>query len=302
MNQETREKYLKITRKHFPKTNNSDIQTFFNGNDHFVFVVDNKKAVRFPKVPRKINAKRALFLEKFAVTSPLPLPKIEIHTDQEMNINYEINTFLPGVSFYPSVATTFSHEELMQVAKKLGEFLTAVHSFPLEEAQKLDIDEMNPDDFWEYMEQNSNAFPKFKKLVYPVVTKKEQEWIEKLFTNYIDLIKKDSFETKVIHSDMWVYHIIVDPETHTLSGVIDFGPRIADTANDFKAFEHYGNEFVEEIYRNYGLPMDPDFDKRRLFYTGHDLVFELARSIERDNEEEINSTKDILSNYIANHL
>lgn len=301
MDVSTKEKYLNIIKEKYPRVNENHIQTLFNGNDHYVFVVNNKIAFRFPKEPQEINSKRAIFLEKFASLSPIELPQIETHKDQETGINYEINNFLPGVSFYPEIATTFSHDERMAVARKLGNFLSAVHSFSKEEARKLEIDEMNPKDFWEYMEQNPNAFPKYKKLVYPYISTEEKSWIEKLFTNYISLIKHEPFKTKVIHSDMWVFHIIVDPEKHTLSGVIDFGPRIADAANDFKAFEYYGNDFVQEVYRNYSLPRDKQFDKRRLFYTGHDEVFEFARSIERRDEEKIKNHKESLSNYIKKH-
>src|SRR6266699_3067860 len=106
------EKYLKIIKKKFPDLSDESIKTFLAGNDHYVFVVNNKTAFRFPKEPREINPKRANFLEKFASFSPIELPEIEIHKDQETGINYEINNFLPGVSFYPEIAATFSQDEM----------------------------------------------------------------------------------------------------------------------------------------------------------------------------------------------
>lgn len=66
-----------------------------------------------------------------------------------------------------------------------------------------------------------------------------------------------------------------------LTGVLDYWPRIADPAGDFKALECYGPQFVAEVYEHYQLPRDASFDARRLFYTGHDEVFEFARAIDR---------------------
>lgn len=40
---------------------------------------------------------------------------------------------------------------------------------------------------------------------------------------------------------------------------------IADPAEDFKAFEYYGQAFVNEVYAHYRHPIDPGFDSRRLF-------------------------------------
>ncbi|HSW88625.1 MAG TPA: phosphotransferase [Candidatus Saccharimonadales bacterium] len=297
---QVKQQALQIIKKHYPNVSEENI-TFAQGNDHYVFIMNNEVAFRFPKVPRDIDPKRANFLELLASETDLHLPTIEIHKDTETGIMYEVNKFLPGVSFYPSIAFTFSHAELMTIAQKLGGFLSKVHAFPVEKAREINLDEMNPNDFWEYMEQNPHALPKFKKLVYPYVSQEEQAWIEHLFTEYIAFIKQKPFQTRVLHADMWTYHIIVDPENHTLSGVIDFWGRIADPANDFKAFEYYGEDFVKEVYKHYTLPMDEDFNKRRLFYTGHDEVFELARQIEIGDAAKIEQQKHSLSEYIKNH-
>lgn len=291
--------FLKIIRKHYPDVLSEEISSL-EGNDHWVFVAKDK-AFRFPKVPHEINPKRANFLKVFASSSPLILPLIEIYKDDETGINYEINNFIPGVSFYPTVAKTFKSEELIIIAQSLGEFLSAVHSFSIYEARKLKLDEVNPSDFWQYMEQNPSAFPEYKKVVYPHISKQEQEWIERLFSDYISLIKEKPFPVRVTHSDIWTYHIIVDPDKHILSGVIDFWGRIADPARDFKAFEYYGSEFVQGVYEHYTQSVDENFEKRRLFYTGHDEVFELKRQIKEGNEEKISKQKKSLSGYISAH-
>ena len=292
--------YQRIVRRRFPDLSSRDVRAF-EGNDHYVFEVDDELAFRFPKVPREIDPKRSRFVQRFADLSPLPVPQIEIHRDGHTGLEYEIVTYLPGVPLYPSVAQEFTDEELATVADELGRFLGALHSFPVEEAGALGIDELDPSEFWAYMEQNERAYPRFKRLVFPHVSTAEREWVEALFTDYIALVRANPFPTTMTHSDMWVFHIIVDPEAHTLTGVIDYGLRIADPARDFKPFEHYGSDFVDAVYRSYSPPIDDQFDQRRLFYTGHDEVFELARQIERGNEEQIAQHRRSLSAYISSH-
>ena len=151
------------------------------------------------------------------------------------------------------------------------------------------------------MAYSPNAFPEYKNVVYPYISQKERNWIEKLFTDYIALIRETPFPISVTHSDMWTFHIIVDAERHLLSGVIDFWGRIADPARDFKAFEYYGKDFVREVYKSYFLPRDEHFEKRRLFYTGHDEVAELARQLQEGDEEKIVKQKQSFSAYVEKH-
>lgn len=293
--------YFAILQKHFPGLQAQDVRAFVEGNDHWVFIVKNQVTFRFPKVPRTIDPKRAAFLKHLASFCPLPVPTIEIHRDEETGFFYEKNTYIPGVSFSPIVAKTFSQSELKAVARQLGAFLSAIHSFPVDLARQLQLDEQNPYDFWEYMQDNPHAFPEYKSVVYPHVSRAEQQWIETLFTDYIALIRENPFPTRVTHADMWTYHIIVDAESHLLSGVIDFWGRIADPARDFKAFEYYGTEFVKEVYRSYSLPRDEHFEQRRLFYTGHDEVAELARQLQKGDEEKIVKQKKSFSEYMEKH-
>lgn len=294
-------KYLRIIKKHYPHVARDQIRMLPRGNDHMVFSVNEEVTFRFSLVPREISPVRKEFLDIFSQKSPVLVPTITIQFDPDTNSYYEINTFIPGVSFYPSIARSWEKQDALLIAHAFGVFLTTLHSFSLDKARALGIGEMDPRYFWEYMQLNDNAYPKLKRLVFPHINLQEQVWIEKLFTDYIFLIRQTPFQTRVTHADMWVFHIIVDPIKHTLAGVIDFGPRIADPANDFKACEHYGREFVDAVYSQYKLAKDPTFDARRLFYTGHDVVFELARAIERKEKRNIEKYQQTLTEYIKMH-
>ena len=294
--------HLAIIRKAFPGITLDDLRTAA-GWDHHVYIVNEATVFRFPQTPQRIDPVRKVAMDELAAlgTVPFTLPTFEIHFDDEFRIWYEEGVCLPGVAFQPDVAATFSHDEMMTIARQMGQFLTVLHAFPLERARELGMDEMDPTDFWEYMKFNPNAYPLVRRTLFPVVPDAERRWIEELFESFIERARRTPLPLVVRHSDMFPYHIIVTPDRHELSGVIDFSWRIADPAGDFKAFAYYGRDFIDEVYAHYGLPMDAEFDDRRRFYTGHDEVFELVRSYQLGDAVRIAKHHALLSDYIRAH-
>lgn len=293
--------HLQLIANHARHGRTGSIDAILEGNDHVVYVVDHALVFRFLKRPGEVDARPARFLAELQHQFPSPLPLIEIHRDEATGISYEINRYIPGVSFSPERAKTFASEHRQTIARQLGQVLSRIHAFSVDRARQLGLDEQNPSDFGDYLESNPNAWPKVERLVYPYISTSERRWVEVLFARYIALIREQPFETRVIHGDMWTHHIIVDPIEPSLAGVIDFWGRIGDPANDFKAFEHYGSDFVQEVMRHYALPVDPFFEARRLFYTGHDEVFELARAVERGDTVHIGVRQASLSAYVVRH-
>lgn len=293
--------HYRVIATHVPGVTADDIEMNAEGNDHIVYFVRRRVTFRFPRTPRRINPTRKTFLDAFVQRSPIPVPLITIHHDAHTESDYEINTYLPGVPFEPALASTFSPEHLRTIATKLGQFLTALHSFPLDIARALGVDELDPVTFGDYMADNPAAYPYFRKMVSSSLTPHQERWVDRLFTDYVALVRAHPFSVRVAHADMWPFHILVDPQSETLTGVIDYWPRIADPASDFKAFEAYGADFVATVYQQYTLPRDESFEARRLFYTGHDEVAELARAIERGIPARIAARYASLTAYIAAH-
>lgn len=278
-----------------------DIEMSAEGNDHVVYFVRRRITFRFPRTPRRINPTRKNFLDAFAQRSPIPVPLIAIHHDEQTDSDYEINTYLPGTPFEPALANTLPLSKRHHIAHQLGQFLTALHSFPLDDARALGVDELDPATFGDYMADNPAAYPYYRTVTFPSLTPHQQRWVDRLFTDYVAHVRARPFPVRVAHADMWPFHILVDPQSATLTGILDYWPRIADPANDFKAFEAYGADFVAAVYERYTLPRDASFDMRRLFYTGHDEVAEFARAIERGDPTRIAARHASLAAYIANH-
>lgn len=167
------------------------------------------------------------FLKKFYSKSPLLVPKSELHTDESEG-SYVAYDFIPGVQFSKDIAKTFSRENLLTIAQKLGNFLTVLHSFPIEEAKNLGVKQKDPSIEWK------NNLEAIKNEVFPQISLEEQKWITQLYENFLELIWVSPFTAGVIHFDIMQEHIIVDSDTQRLSGIIDFTDvEIADPALDF---------------------------------------------------------------------
>lgn len=287
--------FRKIIDELYPNISTDRIQIFDDGWDYVVFAIDGRKAVRFPRRPdyaEKLPVEVA-FLNHFSSQSPVSVPRLTLHTDKQTSLPYVTYDFIPGVQFKKSVSRNFSKVELSAVAKQLGEFLTAMHSFPVETAKQLGIQQIDSFESWE------KRLTKIKKEVFPHISEYEQKWTVTLFKNFLEIIAKTPVKPLVTHSDIMPEHIIVDPETHTLSGIIDFGDiLIADPAYDFTFLAGYGKDFLNECYRNYGLPRDEMFEKRRQFYEDRLALTNLEHSIEQKDQIMIGNHKAELNKYV----
>lgn len=164
-----KEKVLTIIRKQSPNIDDKKIQIFDDGWDYVVIVVNSKTAFRFPRredyaktLPIEVN-----FLEQFASKSPVNVPKLIYKKDEETRISFVTYEFIPGVQFTNSISNSFSKVELLTIAQQLGSFLTTVHSFPIEKAKQLGIQQIDSFDSWQ------KRLTKIKKEVFPHIDEKK---------------------------------------------------------------------------------------------------------------------------------
>lgn len=284
----SRKAHLAIIGQRFPGIA-PDAVVMESGWDHHVYIVGQRVVYRFPRQPRTIAPVRKLAMDALDAsgTVPFPLPIFEIEHDERSGLWYEVGRAVSGIAFTTDVAATFAADERLAIARQLAAFLKALHGFPLDRARAFGMDEMDPYDYRTFMEFHPNVWPTVQAVLWPVIQPRQRAWIETLFEGFIAQRWQTPLPLAVRHSDLFPYHVFVDPNAHRLSGVIDFGWRIADPANDFKAFSAYGPAFVDELYAHYHHPVDDEFDARRLFYTGHDEVFELVRGYQLGDEARI---------------
>ena len=275
--------------------------TTFAGNDHFVYVVNDRYAFRFPKSPESGHSSRSGFLKLLRDTVSIRVPAIEVHQDTETSTWFETYPFIPGVPLTRAVVQSFPVRDRIAIAGQLGAFLGSVHRFSVDQARTLGLDEMQPDGYGDYLTHHPKALPMVRRFAYPMLSDTERAWVETVFATFVSLNRGHPFQTCVTHADMWPQHIVVNPDQRRVTGVIDFWGRIADPANDFKVFESYGRDFVTHVYEAYPLATDEYFEQRRLFYSGHDAMMQLTRAIADNNADEAQRQRRLLAIYIVDH-
>jgi aminoglycoside phosphotransferase (APT) family kinase protein len=101
------------------------------------------------------------------------------------------------------------------------------------------------------------------------------------------------------HTDLLPEHMIIDAQAHRLNGVIDFGDlEVFDPAADFTYLRHYGQHFLDTVYRHYQPVRDPFFETRREHYEDFLYVLALKYSVEKANTTRIPIYKEELSKHI----
>lgn len=280
----------------YPNISTDRIQIFDDGWDYVVFVIDGRKAVRFPRRPdyaEKLPVEVA-FLNHFSSQSPISVPRLTLHTYKQTSLPYVTYDFIPGIQFKKIVSDTFSKEELCRVARQIGGFLDKLHSLSIGKAKDLGVKQVESLKTWR------DRLEKIKRSVFPQIPHAERSWAISIFNNFFETLKANPMPLTVIHSDIMPEHIIVNPETHYLSGIIDFGDiEIGDPAYDFAFLAKYGKDFLNWTYETYGQPKDPAFEIRRQFYLDRLALTNLEHSIEQNDKAMIERHKEELSCYLS---
>lgn len=287
--------FLDILKKNCHDYKEEQIKIFDDGWDK-VAILLGKTIYAFPrnKNVEKLLSPVVLFTQEFSKISPVKIPVMTLHIDSITYITYQ---FINGVPLTKEIFKGFTKEKQMQVAKELGQFLKLLHTFPLNKALKIKVDNEGPFKIW------SNELDEVRQKVYPVINEFERQWIESIYSKYFSLIKLNPPKLKVIHSDMQPEHIIVDIQAEKLSGIIDFGDlEISDPAYDFCVLEqYYGKEFLKVVYQKYNLEKDKDWDTRIKFYIERKLIGHLKHSLKLKDKERIKKHKKRLQEYIKSN-
>jgi aminoglycoside 2''-phosphotransferase len=290
------QKYIHVIQNHYPDVRESSLKLFDDGHDHYVFLLSNGVAFRFPRGEEygKKDAIITAFLHEFAKQSSLPIQEFESHTDEKVGA-YQTYYFIQGTKFLPNVARTFRQDEKLQIARQIGKFLKTLHEYPIPRAEEMGAYKIDVKGYYDYF---ASIWPKDREIIYPMLREEEKQYLDKIFSEYMET-KEAAFTPVVTHDDVLPEHIIVDEKQHKMSGIIDFSLRIADPARDFMFLHVFGNDFLGEALAEYGKVEDL-FMKRRAFYGANFYVMYLYNAVTGENsKEKVEKYKKALSSYLA---
>lgn len=259
--------YIEKIKQVFPH----DIAEIFvhdRGDDFLVIEINDAWMFRFPRqeFSRKAFAVEKAFLSKFNPISPLPVP----------NYLYAGNGFggyrkIRGSSLSIELFQNLSGSSQERIAQQLGQFLSTIHNFPIDEAKRIGLIE-------DWNGWYVKIIQKYRESVAPMLSPSAR----KNTLQFIERMLAEPFEARVLHGDFALEdHVFFDEQRQELSGVIDFADvTLNDPAHDFQNIVEYGGEgFYNVVMKHYQGSGDPTLLKRTKLRIEARPMFEASSSL-----------------------
>jgi len=235
--------------------------------DHFIFRFPDRHILQHEAV---LLLKREQALLQFLaprLTIRIPDPQYLSLDSSHPFMGYEK---IPGISL-SRCFTQASHAQQSEMAQQIGQFLSELHSQRIFDAfQQWQQSNQNLTPIVAFSPQSYKMtwrkfFTRIQTEFYPLVRPEEQKWTTQAFCSFLENDANFHFSPTLVHGDFDTSNILVDPDTFTITGIIDFEEaRIYDPAADFLFFDE-GDRFLREIMANYTPPRDQHIEARMKF-------------------------------------
>lgn len=244
------------------------------------------RVFRFPKRPAASAGllKEARLLPVLAPLLPIPVPV----PDLVWHGAAPFASALVGYPKLPGREMTLADVNAMgckAAAAALARFLQAVQSFPLDIAPSV---ELAVYDAAGWLAEYERLLDEVRAKVLCLLPAGVGARMTTAWERF--LLDGGQFEPALIHRDLCSEHILFDPESRRISGVIDWEDAcFGDPAFDLTGLLDYGPEFVEELLRD-----SPPRDQCKAlaaahFYRGivgcHQVLFGLEQGLEEHVRE-----------------
>lgn len=268
---------INFVKSTYPDLIINEIKINNKGWDNNILIVNNEIVFRFPKT-EKVYSKildELILLECLAKKKPiLQLPNYELMYSKS-SIKGVKYPFLLGRSLSEYTINDISNDP--DNAKRIGDFLTKLHSIVPSELQNTNLDTIHTQSYWEKMHLS------VKKEVFPYFDKQQQDEFNEVLINFINIFPNLSYKKCVIHGDLTTSNIIYNKNKECVVGIIDFtDSQIADPAFDFAGlYWTLGPEFTMEVLSWYTTSesLDAMFNRVKTFYGLQPVFHEMLYSV-----------------------
>lgn len=232
------------------------------GGVHDVVIVDEALVFRFPKHPwgRASLSQEARILDLVRERMPVSVPVLEVDAQ-----GFSTHAFLPG--------TALTRLELLQrppdVRRSLLEqvvgVVAALHEVPLAEVEDAGIGPSNSErdlSWWGAFYEDVRAH------LFPHLMAFQRDELAAHFEPVLSGALSLEHEPRLVHADLAPYHLLFDPPTHTVMGILDFGTGgVGDPAVDVASLLYaYGESQIAPLLGM--LPDGRDLLDRARFWAG----------------------------------
>lgn len=277
----------------FPEFKNCTIRLFSEGLGSVVFLVNDEYVFRFPRHEKAdvvLGVERAI-VPKLHDYSGVPVPDFQYAGLQAgRNLHFVGYPLLRGERLTKEILYEKSDTPNPQLVKQIATFFRELHAFDLHEARASGVKERNLRRFFEGQREDARDH------VYPVLRERLGaaaetmiEKIEKAFSEYLSDAGNFSYIPALIHGDLEVEHILIDPRTRDVTGIIDFGGiRVSDPDEDlWRPYFHYGKRFIEELLKNYPHENPSHLFRKMEFFWTAQIIHRTLRPILIGDEKKL---------------
>jgi aminoglycoside phosphotransferase (APT) family kinase protein len=245
------------------------VQRFASGLDNIAFRVDDELIVRFRRAEPGAVDREAGLLAVVADVSPLPVPEPLIVDPARGVLAYRI---LPGVPLFelpiPSPAVVES------IAGALGGLLAALHALPPERVSGLV--EVDNDPLPQGLAESATTWPAVASHVPVGHRPAVERWL-------VCPPPETALTTVFSHMDLGIEHVLVDPVTWAVRGIIDWSDAaVGDPAYDLGLIlRDLGPRGLDAALHGLGGG-DAAMRERAVFHARCGLIEDLAHGVQTD--------------------
>jgi aminoglycoside phosphotransferase (APT) family kinase protein len=244
-----------ILERQFPELAPVSARYLGRGMDSVAYLIDGRWVFRFPlraDVERQLHLEHAV-LPVLAPRLPVPIPTFRYwgHPSDDFPMHFAGYEQLPGPT---GVEIDQSRVAFDLLAPQLGTFLTALHAFPVADAERLGVEISRVEEHWEEIRTDSLACLELARSLAP------RTQIERVrgYLEQLEPLPAPPWPVSLVHQDLSYEHVLLNATGTRLTGVIDWGDvAIADPTIDFVGWLAWGGEsFVRAVLANYRGPVD----------------------------------------------
>lgn len=278
-------------KRNFPDLKIEKIESFGSGKDNAVFIVNGDLLFRFAKTEKadRLMRQETRALSEIQGMIDFAIPTFVLIGKSSHNLIFVAYEKIPGVKLGKSdlvSAEGFVYEGLIS---QIAHFLKQLHSIDIDTAKKWELRELNFRSLYE------NELLDARERVYPFVKQEHPEdfgiieaYLENLYSSYLGDERNFNFTPVVLYADFKPEHILFDPNTRKITGIIDWGSlRTGDPDYDFfRPYAYCGKEVAGALLRSYYT--NPDLERlfQKLdFFLRARIVFYIIRQIVLNNSE-----------------
>jgi len=251
------------------------------------------RAARHDEAARAL-AREACAMERIAGALPLAVPRPRFHHLPGAP-PFSIHDRIPGEELMREQWDALPDEARAGAAREIAEFLAALHSLRTDAVLACGVPVSD------HAADARRVLDGFRAALRPRLAADVAARVEGAFASYLDGGERWAYRPAILHGDFGPDHVMHDPETGRVTGVIDFGDlAIGDPARDFiYVHEDFGPDVLARLLPLYRLESpEAMFPRLRFHYLlsatewalsmreegGRDDLTEVLEEIARESE------------------